>query len=563
MTDPGAKWLQLAHGLKAIGIPFVITRDYKRALRHNVIFVYPELSSKVLPPSALKMLADVPHKGGTLIAQGVDDNFKTIFGFQESLEITQNTELHINPHSSITNDFVAPEEQLIKIGTKAVKNLPTVLYLNPSSVPIATYAANAPAIIQKNYPRAGNAYAFGVDIGQLIALSYSGAFAWSDRQPTVSQYSSNHYQPTLDVLLRLLKQIYINGQKHAVTLATVPGGKSLAVILSHDIDYNMDAENSLVYAEFEKQHAINATYFIQTKYITDWNDKAFFTLENLPKFKQLRDMGMEIAGNTVAASLQFNIFPPGSGEEKYPDYIPYVVSESKTLNASILGELRVNYFLLQHFSLGQNIVSFRGSGFKSPKILPQALAATGFHYDSSVTANDVLTHLPFQLDYNWVSNVEVPVYEFPMAIEDRQDTLLVNDPNSAIELTKKLSGDGGLVVALIEPNVSGKRFEFEKNFVNLLQHTWGQSVWYGTLEDFGNWWVARDQVKIAVSNTANKKTQSTTVLIDAPIAISELTLIVSPGMRYVANDRQGIIVTQQEEKVIIQHLVGRVELLFK
>ena len=56
LTDTDSAWLGLAHGLEAIGIPFLITRDAAEAVRHRVVFVYPEVSGTVLPGEALRAL---------------------------------------------------------------------------------------------------------------------------------------------------------------------------------------------------------------------------------------------------------------------------------------------------------------------------------------------------------------------------------------------------------------------------------------------------------------------------------------------------------------------------
>ena len=44
LTDPDSCWLGLAHGLKSIGVPFLITRNVQEAVRHQVVMVYPIIS---------------------------------------------------------------------------------------------------------------------------------------------------------------------------------------------------------------------------------------------------------------------------------------------------------------------------------------------------------------------------------------------------------------------------------------------------------------------------------------------------------------------------------------
>ena len=68
LTDTTALWLPLAHGLRSIGVPFVITRDYHEALRHRVVLVYPTISGLALSADALRALTEFPKTGNTLIA---------------------------------------------------------------------------------------------------------------------------------------------------------------------------------------------------------------------------------------------------------------------------------------------------------------------------------------------------------------------------------------------------------------------------------------------------------------------------------------------------------------
>jgi hypothetical protein len=46
LTDPASNWLRLAHGLKTIGVPFLVTQDYRQAITHRVVLVYPMISGQ-------------------------------------------------------------------------------------------------------------------------------------------------------------------------------------------------------------------------------------------------------------------------------------------------------------------------------------------------------------------------------------------------------------------------------------------------------------------------------------------------------------------------------------
>ena len=60
------------------------------------------------------------------------------------------------------------------------------------------------------------------------------------------------------------------------------------------------------------------------------------------------------------------------------------------------------------------IESFRPGGLRNPYFLPQALESVGYKYSSSVTANNSLTHLPFELNYSRETDSETNIFEFPV-----------------------------------------------------------------------------------------------------------------------------------------------------
>ena len=60
LTDASGAWLGLSHGLKSIGVPFLITTDYQQAIKHSVVLVYPTVSGNLLSAEALQALASVP-----------------------------------------------------------------------------------------------------------------------------------------------------------------------------------------------------------------------------------------------------------------------------------------------------------------------------------------------------------------------------------------------------------------------------------------------------------------------------------------------------------------------
>lgn len=548
LTDPDSCWLGLAHGLKSIGVPFLLTRDVNEALTHQVVLVYPMISGKVLSSDELQALAEFPKAGGTLIGvQVLGGGLNGVFGFRDAVVSRQRYDLHLAAADPLVADLSDPRERQLRVGIrdKGIDVMGTYGYTE-SPAPLASFDDGTAAVTQKIYGR-GRAYAIGLDLGFLLLKGYN------NRGEELVRTFDNQFDPTLDVWLRLLKSIYRTAQDGAVTLGTVPFGKSLSVMLTHDVDFTQSIKNAVDYAEYENSQGLVGTYFIQVKYIRDYNDDIFFNDEGVRYLARLAELGMELGSHTIAHSKVFNQFPMGTGREAYPAYAPFVKDRTTALNASILGELRVSKFLIDHFS-GQSIVSFRPGELSNPFGLPQALLAEGYRFSSTATANNSLTHLPYQLNYDRSTDSEVELFEFPVTIEDEELPKMGDRLPEALEVARQISRYGGSMVVLIHPNILDHKLAFEKGFVEGVR----PYAWFGSVQEFGRWWAARNQVKLDVAQEAT----SLTVTIVTHESVDGLTLEIPSGWRLssTGSSLQGI--QERSTSVILPEWQGTHRLVF-
>jgi hypothetical protein len=91
------------------------------------------------------------------------------------------------------------------------------------------------------------------------------------------------------------------------------------------------------------------------------------------------------------------------------------------------------------------------------------------------------------------------------------------------DLAKKIARHGGLCLILIHPDTVEPKLGFEKKFVAGVK----DFSWFGAIEDFGNWWEARDAVGIDSRWQGDKLI----VHVKAPQAIDGLTLIPPADLR--------------------------------
>jgi peptidoglycan/xylan/chitin deacetylase (PgdA/CDA1 family) len=489
LTDSGTSWLGLAHGLEVIGIPFLITRDVAEAVRHRVVFVYPILSGATLSGDGLRALANFARTGGTLIALNVlGGGLNTVFGFTEAIPSRSRFEVRF-ARSPLTEAFTDPLERVVRLGDRArqAEAIGTIGYTGVAA-PVAVFDDSTAAITRRTFDRGGSAMALGVDVGALTMLSHNG------RDEFIAREYANGYEPVLDVFLRLLKAAYLAGDPDAVTIGTVPTGRALTVLLTHDVDYRYSLGNALVWAAFERERGVRATYFIQTKYVTDWADRAFFDRVAVTQVRALDSLGMEIGSHSVAHAPTFNAMASGTGDERYPTYQPRLHTARSIEGATVLGELRVSRFLLER-ATGGPVVSFRPGHLRVPRTLPQALVATGFQFSSSFTADNVLTHLPLRLNWNRQPGAETDVFDFPVTIEDEGSPPLPSRLPAALALADRLAAYGGTFVVLLHTNVIAPKLDFERALIDSLRGR----AWFGTMGEFGRFWAARSAAGVDVA----------------------------------------------------------------
>ncbi len=501
VTDSASSWLGIAHGLKIIGIPFVVTGDINEALKHKVVMVYPVISGAVLSPEKLQLLAAFPRNGGTIIGVNVLGALNEVFGFDEPVPSKQHFDIFMRSDSSdLTNEFTDEREQHISIGNKKKfkETIGTYSYSKPILTPLAVYEDKSAAITQRYYEN-GKAFAIGFDIGYLILKGHN------NRHEEFNRSQVNDFEPTIDVLLRFIRNIYLSTDRDAITIQTVPYNKNISVVLTHNINSAKSLEHSFQLAEDEKKMGLHSTYFIQTKYIRDMHSFIFKSENDFKKLNNLAKDGMDLASLSVSGSPLFDQFEQGTGTEQYPSYRPYVMAYEKTYGATVFGEMRISKYLIERFVPSVNVASFRSSSLYTPFTYPQSMIATGYRYSSSISANASLTHFPFQLNYNREYDNEIDAFAFPVTQDDEFPPYTYDRLRTALILAKKISRYGGCYVGQVHPNALGRKVERE--FVAALK----DEAWFGSLKDFGDWWVSRNLVTVDVNHIGGKRTVILTV----------------------------------------------------
>jgi peptidoglycan/xylan/chitin deacetylase (PgdA/CDA1 family) len=534
VTDPKSSWLSLARAFKAQGIPFTITQDWRRALQHKVVLVYPIISGKTLDADALRALSEHVHDGGTLLGFDLEGGgLGPVFGAGPAIPSRTRIELHWAAPAKF------PEEQVSRFSSTKAIQLGSFAYEPRGADVIARYEDGGAGILCHH--TGGTACLMGVDLGAL------GERAADGRAEPIARTYVNAYEPSFDVLMRWVRDLYVAGEPMPWLIDAAPDGYDVSLVFTHDIDFTRSVINARVYADLEKAEGVKATYFMQTKYVKDYNDDVFMTKETIPHLLYLRDLGMEIASHTVAHSQVMNVFPIGDGREHYPHYRPFVRTHTSATGGTVFGEARVSKFLIEHFT-GVHVRSFRPGHLSYPFKLPEVLEATGYEFSSSNTANASLTHLPHQLSFARAGKALSPVYEFPITIEDEKPPRMGDRVDAGDLVIRKIAANHGLVVVLIHPNITGHKLQFERDIIA----RWKGRAWMTDLETFGTWWRARDEAEFDVTSDEG----GWALTARAPEALQNVVVILPKAQ----GAAKGGFYTQAKGRLVISSLKGEAKI---
>ena len=547
LTDPSSAWLGVQQALASMGIPYVVTADVERAVQHRVILAYPVISGKVLSHAQHERLRQHVAGGGCLLAtQVLGNDLKDLFGFTEAQETRDHYELKFSADDRLTRWMTHERELTTRLGNPRRPNswIGTQHFTSPEQV-LATYQDGKAAWICKDHPSGGRAMALGFDLGFYILKCQN------DRDDEASRLYVNGYEPSVDVWLRLLREMYRQYEPRAVTVDTVPDGKRISAIMTLDIDYVKSMANMIAYRDLLVRLQTPTTFFIQAKYYRDFFDTGFFNDESVALLHGLEKSGMEVASHSVAHSDVFAKLPLGTGTEKYPDYQPRVHAHDDTRGASILGEMRVSKFLLEKLA-ECHVRSFRPGYLACPPTLPQALEASGYLYTSSVTAASVMTYLPYRKNFNREYAAPTSVIEFPVAVEDEHPPAMDQRVDAAMVLAERLATYGGSFTVLSHPDVIEHKYRFFELIIPRLKPL----AWIGTIGQFGDWWNARDQIEIDV----DARDQRMQVTVDAPLPIKGVTLHLPTGWKAARALPEGA--TLENGRLFLPQLQGALTLEF-
>lgn len=553
LTKSGQEAESPVRCLKAMGIPFFVTRDLHTALGHKLLLLYPEVDATTFDATQAKAITEFVMHGGVVFAQDVFwGGFRPLFGFDAVVPLrTRHTIIFDakNPEASdpVFHYLNRAEEKEVPLGSAAIKE---VVWTNGYQITtgakvLGRFEDGSAAMVRHDVGR-GHTYLIGVALNDVVRRNQQ------NRDYEAQRLYVNGFEPGTDVWLLILRSWYETYSDTGIRLGTIPQGKRSVLMLSHDVDWEYSFKPMLAFADFEKSAGTSSTFFVQTKYLDDVNSKAFFFSQSLDVLRELVH-GSDIESHTVIHSMLFNKVPLGTGQEQYPDYHARATRDDPAKDATTLGEVCVSKSLLDGELQGHNTVFFRAGHLRVPPFLPEALVRCGYEFDSSFTAADVLTNFPYELDFDLGMTEPAKIFEFPVTFEDEQLPPLLDRIPAMLETIEENAENGAVSVLLIHSNNSQDKLQAERDLLARLP----KDILVENMTDYARFWKARYQLRWFPKPIASGEQ----IEIDSELPISGLTLVSLrrirnasgvPGIRW--TDYEVILPTIEGKSRVLVHI---------
>ena len=541
-TEEGPKTpLAIVHVLRGMGIPFFVTRNLKQALQHRMVILYPEVGPQTFTEAQAQELIAFVKQGGNILAQNVYwGGLKPLFGFRDFTPSRKRHRLvFTSTTDTVTRYLNRPEEREISLGSQDV---PEVIWSNGYAAEAGTEVLarfeDGSAALLSNSVGKGKVYLLGLSLVDAVLRCQD------NRDFEAQRHYVNEFEPGADVWLLVVRAWYEGYAKDWVRLATIPDGQRSVVLLSHDVDWENSFKPGLDFVRMEKANQASSTFFVQTKYVDDANSKAFFFGPDLTILRELKEQGSSIGSHSIIHSRGFNKFDLGTGHEDYSTYRPRGLGFDTASGATVFGEVRVSKELLDGEVPGQATIFFRAGHLRVPPSLAEALVRSGYQFDSSFTADDVLSNFPYALPLDLGFEEDSGIYEFPVTIEDEEAPGYAQRVPQALEVIRANAENGAISVVLVHSNESKTKAAAEEEMLRQLPNDIGKM----DMLSFAKFWRARDRLQWRVVSASS----STAVL---EITSQEPAMgLTFEFQRPVATVTEGAAVSADRRRIVLPEL---------
>lgn len=508
----------LEHICKTIGVPYHTTTVVPDAVRYPILII----SSDVYLTytfSEILTLRNYVSGGGILIAPFVKDPaFFNLFGITEyKISTTNFTLTWTDTNSSELRWIDDPLEKTMSLSEPwhpRVNN--TCSYTTSSAVPMATYLQYGTTGIARNAYGKGFAYCLGFSFQDLVFMPQIDKDIDAERQ-----YGSG-FEPTSDVLMLFVKGVYARFVEYATWKHTLPYNSLPVFVLTHDIDLATSMIVLNDYSTWEKCNNIRSTFFINTKYNSDYQNPAFYD-QYIPQMKFLVKQGFDIGSHSVGHLRDFQNLPFGQLGNTKQSYLPYDGVNS-SVGGTVLGELEVSKNLLEQ-DLGIKVRSFRPGLLYDPFEIGKALDTTGYTQSSLHSANDVMTNFPYRMarkravDTEFTKVLEMPISFFTdPKVSQKTDSII----NKLTLVVGQVNANYAPFIVLLH-STNLYKLSVQKELIKSLP----PGTLFMDINELATFWLTREAFEF---NQVVKNDSATITVPDTYLPVNEqLSMVISNG----------------------------------
>lgn len=479
--------------MRLTGIPFDTTSSLDTALLYPVVITASRFSDSALTTTQTIQLKNYVSSGGVIITSALrDTSLLDLFGISTTNSDNTLTTLTwdttgLSPYFSLVNDSL---EVNVSVGDPDEVNFYTRVYTLSTGQQLAHYEDGRTAAVINSYG-SGKTYLLGPDFRDVVLRNQLNMDLEAQR------VYSNGFEVSTDVFVFVVRNIIRSHIPNSVYAYTVPGNASSVLLVTHDVDSRTSIDTMHIFSTYETSRGISAQYNITTRYMHDQWMSDYYPGHDLV-FDSLLMHGHIMASHSVGHFPDFandSIFPFGTTGNTMASYTPAYLFGA-TSGGSILGELEVSKNIIEG-AYGVPVRSFRAGHLCFPDSLGLALQTLGYDFNSTQSANDVLTAFPHYLyEDRAFSSKPSSVLEIPMTISDVFKDNPIADTNHLLKVNiwirdiKRYAANNAPVTLLIHPNRTFKLDAFQ----HLLDSLPLGMITY-RFQDYGDYWRKRDSLQ--------------------------------------------------------------------
>lgn len=481
------------HLLKVSGLPYTITTDFSVAAQSKLIVFTSNIETTTFTSDEITTIQNFVTGGGVVIAtQLKDSRLFNVFGVSGYSYGTRRFSFNFLPATEpgVFRWIDDPNEKHILLGDSSRNTdiIGTRAYTLTTASQLGTFGEGTTGFSKNKF---GDGYAY------LLGIS------WRDvvlRNQVIASFNafrtySNGFEPGTDVFMLILKGIYTTHNVFSVWKHTSGLDSKASLIITHDVDATSAIKDMMNnFAAYELENGIRATYFVTTHYMHDSLAKDFWN-GYTNDINALKTRHHEIASHSVSHVPDFDnetVISEGSEGNTELTYAPFYNGHFSN-NVTVHGETEVSKSLLER-ATGLTIRSYRTGYLLYHEKLLNILAGKNYVFNSSLSANNVLTAFPFfgHFDLSMTGTLS-NVLEIPNTISD----VFMADPISEANYTDKVNiwtnvqqrnaANFAPTVLLIHPNRTWK-ITAEQSLIRHLS----DKTRIVPFEYFGEFWKARD-----------------------------------------------------------------------